>query len=136
MKKLLLLIVSGIVSTTGFASSTVCSGEQLYSSNVRFDSGIAPYPGKVTGTHVIVYDRKILLSYDTVEGLHPHGVAPYQVRFEGPRDILAEDLGRAETKRVFSVMAVVERVDPMTHKFIEEVGREQVVCREHFKFVP
>jgi len=136
MKKLLTLAFTGILSTATFASSLVCSGERLYSSDVRRDSGVQPSSGMVTGTHVIMFDREILLSYDTVQGLFPHGAPPYRVTLEGNEKVLEEENHPAFHSKTFTATAVLHKVDSLSHEVIEEVGRDEVICRRSEKFVP
>ncbi len=136
MKKYLVLVFVGMLSASAFGSSHVCAGQKLYSSNVRADFGTQPPPGKVTGSHVIMFNKQVLLSYDSVQGLFPHGVPPYQVRIEGPETVLVEQNSNAHFLKIFTAEAVLVKIDSLSGEMLEEVGRDQVVCRSEQNFVP
>lgn len=136
MKKFIFAFLVVSLSATAFASSQVCSGERLYVSHVRMDSGVQPLPGTITGTHVILFDREVLLSYESIEGLSLYGIPPYGVSLEGEQTILEEKHSLASHSKIYSVMAVLNKVDSLTGQVIEEVGREKVVCSEIQNFVP
>lgn len=135
MNKFVLFVFAGFLSASAMASSTVCSGERLYQSNVRRDSGVQPPVGSMMGTHVIVFDRQVLLSYEDIVGLHPHGVPPYRVLLEDEQ-VLEETNGNAQHFKVIKAVAILQKVDSLSHQVLEELGREPVVCRETQNFVP
>ena len=136
MTKHLITVFTLLLGANSFASSTVCSGEKLYVSNVRADFGTRPPTGMTTGHHTIVFKGEVLQTYDTVAGLFPQGVPPYQVRHEGEPRVLEETHGGATYRKVYEVTAVLEKVDSLSGKLLEELGREEVLCREIQNFVP
>lgn len=136
MKLKLALIGSVFFSALGMASSTVCAGEKIYSSDVQNDFGVQPPSGAHLGSHIILYDRAVLLNYDRYQGLHLQGVPPYRIQFEGDQTILTEGNNPGQIVKVFSVEAVVLKVDSISHKVLKEVGRENVVCRLEQNLVP
>jgi hypothetical protein len=136
VKKFILIAITAFTSLNAFASSQVCSGERLYVSDVRADFGTRPPDGAVSGSHIIVFDRETLLSYESIVGLFPHGVPPYRVSYEADQKILEEISFPAYIEKTYRVTAVLNRVDSLTHEVLEEIGRETVVCRNVQKFVP
>ncbi len=136
MTKNILSIVALLFATNSFASSTVCSGEKLYTSDVRADFGIQPHPGMVTGHHLIFFNGEVLQSYESTAGSSTQYVPSFQVRNDGEQRVLEATYGGAIYQKVYEVTAVLERVDSLARQVIEELGREQVICREIQKMVP
>lgn len=124
-----LLMLAFVVCPTVFGSSTVCSSEQLYSSSVRYDYGIPPRPGMKTGKAIILYKGQVLFNQEFVEGTH--SIPPYQLDLVGEAKTLEQLGNMAGGSRVFKQTAVLIKVAKS-----EEIGREQVVCRQTWAMVP
>lgn len=125
-----------LLSSFTFASSLVCSSEKLYYSNVRGDFGTKPPAGTVIGTVTLVYNGKTLLQYNSVAGLSPQGVPPYQFSLTGEQKILEKTGNQAYGTLVFKQTGALNKVDSLSGKIIEEVARETVVCQQLWRMVP
>jgi len=120
------------MSASAFARSTVCAGEKLFYSEVRFD-GKVNGPAEQAGKVVIVHDGKVLLTYPIITGLRPQGSPSYDVRLVGEEQVL-EDAGTlvpgAGSKVYKQTAVLVHQKDPFNKGSAVEVARENVVCRE------
>ncbi len=121
------LFVVSVFSSSVFATSTVCSSEQLYFSDIKKDLGMQPLPGTVLGTRVIVYERKILVNHEFIKGLGQGPLIPYQVELKGEEDVLEEtgDARRAGS-RTFKQKAVLSK---MILSKAQKIASEEVVCK-------
>lgn len=98
--------------------------------------GTPPPTGMVTGTHVIVFDRVVLLSYDSVAGLHVQGQPPYQVKLFGEKTVLEQTGNMTFGSITFKQSAMLIKVDPMDPSVSEEIGDDEVVCKRTWAMVP
>lgn len=126
------LLLSGVSQASYFE----CSGPRLYLSTNRADFGTKPPVGTKLSDTVIVYDRKVLLSYETVEGLHVHGAPPYRVDLVGEAKTLEETGSMVSGSKIFRQNAILKKVDSLNPQNQEEIAREEVVCRKTWAMVP
>lgn len=118
------------------ASGTVCSSEKLYYSSTRVDFGTRPPRGTVTGQTVIAYDGKILLNHTSIEGLTPHGSAPYTVILSGVAKPLATEGTKMAGARIYKHTARLVQLDPLHRTMPRDIAREEVVCRTTWALLP
>lgn len=138
MKSTLFSLVAALslVSASSFASSLVCSSENIYSSNIKRDFGMVPPAGTVTGRVTIVHEGKVLLNYSKIVGLHPQGVPPYRVTLIGNPTVLEKLGSPVSGSTIFKQIAVLQQVNSLTHAVEAELANEEVVCRQTWAMVP
>ena len=119
----LILLFTPLVTV---ASSTVCSSEKLYFSDVHADLGAPPSNNMILGRTVIVYDGKLLLDLKTLQGAPKPSSPSYSVTLQGAQQILAKEGNATAGALVYKRTAVIKKIN-IAHPMV--VASEAVVCR-------
>ena len=128
-----LFSILSLVGVNSFATSTVCSSEQLYFSDVRKDYGTQPQPGMLLGTRVIVYKGQVLVKHEFIQGLGQHTIFPFQATLVGEAVVLEKQGNQISGNSVFKQQAVLSK---MTLNKAEVVAQVEVVCKSTWAMVP
>jgi hypothetical protein len=130
----ILMLVVALFPLVGSATSTVCSSETLYYSNVRHDFGTQPLPGMETGRRVITYDGQILVN--RVIKQSKHEFEPYAVTLTGEAKVLFQEGNQVFGSSIFTQTAVLTKISLENPEQGEEIARQPVVCRSTWAMVP
>ena len=126
MKVFFTLMISGILVSTGaFASSIVCSNENLYYSKT---AGINP---NTSDSEILLYKGEVLLK---VPGDPRFPGFPMKISLEGEKRPLKQEGDETSGTSIFQQTIVLNKIQPPSdtnHSGHVEIGRENdILCRQ------
>ena len=119
----------GLIFSAAANASTVCSGPNLYYSNIVHKFGMQPPPGMETGKTVIVYNGEVLVNETHYAGLGGYSSPDYLVGFDGERVVLNSTGNSVRGSMTYEQTAVLNKVNPVNFGDVVELAREYVVCK-------
>ena len=135
MKYILALLLPMVFSAAAGAT-TICSGPNLYYSNIIHKFGMQPPAGMETGKTVIVFNGEVLVNETHYAGLGGYTSPDYLVGFDGERLVLNSTGNAVAGSITFEQVAVLNKVNPLNFGDVEELAREYVVCKTDWAHHP
>jgi len=144
MSKLILIFTLGILSIGAFAGSTVCSGKDLYYSDVRFDMGMRPPIGYKIGHRTIVFQGKVLVRHDLIMNSFPGQVTgglmlpakSYVINLaHDDIEVIHTSGNTIGGSKVFKTMATLVK-NPLPGQEDNVIANEPVICENKWAMVP
>ena len=128
MKAKILTLAICILGLTAHAGTTVCAGKSLYYSSIRADLGTKPPTGYPLGSETIVFKAKVLVDKKIIVGVQTP--APKYTVNLIDADLITSDGNMKQGSSISKKTVILNKVNPLTGAFENEVSREEVICQQ------